>query len=453
VCKPCACVSFSVCAVVGGLLSSQAFLLSPPDKEEQFFPSDHMFTRIGDAFRDDFFGGTDDAYEVGNMYFGMLELHAPDFIKWKPDLNRGNVVFDSAFELRSNSSQEGYLRACSRLEDAPCDVAACSYPGATGLLAVPGSVSCPLRDFLEWQQGQGTSASFELMFMTWFQSNATVAQRRSFYLSETGEIRAAHLSFVTTMIEDEGPGVQRGYYDAQLRFIRSLNLPPPLATAFPTAGDTKATFLRMVTSETLVDGVLTGFIICFPVAFGVLFLATGSALASIYATVTIALIVGSLLGSCRYFLGWDLGISESIAAIVTIGLSVDYTVHLGHAYVSPVGEVGREGRAALALMHMGTTVFAGAVTTLGAGVFMFSCQLTFFTRMAGLISGTIFFSLLFSLFFFVPLLVLAGPGGEITSLAERAARLLAHCRSSGRKGHFAFSRCERKIKSADCVDA
>ena len=51
---------------------------------------------------------------------------------------------------------------------------------------------------------------------------------------------------------------------------------------------------------------------------------------------------------------------------------------------------------------------------------MFPCQLTFFTKMAFLMAGTIVFSLIFAFFFFMPLVSLFGPTGRIPSTLESA---------------------------------
>ena len=45
-----------------------------------------------------------------------------------------------------------------------------------------------------------------------------------------------------------------------------------------------------------------------------------------------ALSWAQVLGLCK-MLGWALGIAESIAAVIVIGFSVDFTVHLAHMYV------------------------------------------------------------------------------------------------------------------------
>ena len=113
--------------------------------------------------------------------------------------------------------------------------------------------------------------------------------------------------------------------------------------------------------------VFVGFAICFPCAYIVLLVATQNvALASI-AIVAVMGIVASVLGFCHWAMGWGLGIAESIASVIVIGFSVDYVVHLSHAYVEaghrdpPINLRGE--RVTYALKSMGATVFSGAVTT------------------------------------------------------------------------------------------
>merc|ERR1719182_802251 len=126
-------------------------------------------------------------------------------------------------------------------------------------------------------------------------------------------------------------------------------------------------FVWMSTQESLVDGVFVGFAICFPVAFLVLLCATGSFSVAVFAIATIAAVVGSLLGFVAAFLGWELGTGEAIASTI----------------------------------------------------FMYVCQLSFFSKMATLIAGTIAFSLLYSLFFFMPLCAVLGPEGELHTAREQ----------------------------------
>ena len=138
-------------------------------------------------------------------------------------------------------------------------------------------------------------------------------------------------------------------------------------------------FTWIMTEQALVANVLQGFAICFPVCFAILVVATGSPLISLYAIVTIALIVGLTLGFCQAIMGWGLGVAETVCSTIVIGFSVDYVVHLGHSYRESA-HFSREGKVSDALTRMGITVVAGAMTTFGSGLFMFGCQMTFFTK-------------------------------------------------------------------------
>ena len=147
----------------------------------------------------------------------------------------------------------------------------------------------------------------------------------------------------------------------------------------------------------------------------VLLFSTENLLVALYAIVGIALIVASVLGTVELVYGWDLGVVESLMGNLVIGFSVDYTIHLGHMFVA----AGREhdpqssvDRFSFAIRKMGGTVVGGAVTTLGAGLFMLPCQLVYFHKLGLLMVPTIFFSLLYAFGFVMPLLAAAGPSGD-----------------------------------------
>ena len=83
--------------------------------------------------------------------------------------------------------------------------------------------------------------------------------------------------------------------------------------------------------------------LAFPIAFVALLFATNNWLISIYAIISVGGIVASVLGTW-YHVGWDLGTGEAIAGVMVIGLSVDYTIHLGHMYVHSAHEMQFEHR-------------------------------------------------------------------------------------------------------------
>ena len=65
---------------------------------------------------------------------------------------------------------------------------------------------------------------------------------------------------------------------------------------------------------------------------------------------------------------------------------------------------------------MGISILGGAITTLGAGVFLVMGEMEFFSKMGKLLIFTILFSLLWSLGFFSSLLMVCGPMGNTGSI-------------------------------------
>jgi predicted RND superfamily exporter protein len=153
------------------------------------------------------------------------------------------------------------------------------------------------------------------------------------------------------------------------------------------------------------------FATAFPIAFLALIAATANWILALYSIIAVGAIVSSVLATCQ-LQGWALGTGEAIAGVMVIGLSVDYTIHLAHMYDHAGHEQGftkRMARFEYAIDTMAGTVLAGAITTCGAGLFMFLCVQTFFTKMATLIVLTIFMSALYALLWFMPLMAHFGP--------------------------------------------
>lgn len=87
-------------------------------------------------------------------------------------------------------------------------------------------------------------------------------------------------------------------------------------------------------------------------------------------------IIMSLVGAMMSLAGWEIGVIESIDIAVAAGMSVDYVLHLVHAYGTHLGSPAERARGALA--DMGVSLTAGAVTTIGALSALFFCHLAWF---------------------------------------------------------------------------
>ena len=149
-------------------------------------------------------------------------------------------------------------------------------------------------------------------------------------------------------------------------FVGERNAVAPAGLTNAIYSAPRGDFAWASTQQGLVDNVFNGFRIVFPAAFLTLMAATRNWIVSIYAIVTIAGIVAQVLGMCKAVFGWELGISESIAAVIVIGFAVDFTVHLAHMYVDSSAPT-RSEKMAHSARTMGVTVVMGGITTMGAG--------------------------------------------------------------------------------------
>ncbi len=424
-----ACVSYSAFSAV------QAFKLEPPTEQEKWFPDNHMFTGVLDDNGNLFIGGVDDQYVKMNFAFGISGVNrdknpsGEKFNIYIPGENRGTVVFNNNFDLTNPSTQQDIMDACEAIRTHTCNAEACNF----GMLARSGGVTCFMDEFDTWLTDKSvdrtslTSSEFKAELLD-FRTNTKPASDPIVGSWEEmigfidGEIKFVNIPFTSTMLTLRPVDKKQEVRKNVDKLIDSIN-----DSAAPTTGkvidEAGIEWTWMVTEQGLVDGLFIGFAICFPVAFAVLIVATTNIVVSFYAIVSIMMIVSSVMGVVQ-MVGYALGVAESIAGIIVIGFSVDYVVHLAHMYMEGYehGKNNRVDRFIYSCTNMGSTVVAGAVTTGGSGSFMFLCQLMFFYKMALLIFMTIFFSLLYALFFFMPMLMLAGPdtdfGNVPTSLAS-----------------------------------
>jgi len=156
-------------------------------------------------------------------------------------------------------------------------------------------------------------------------------------------------------------------------------------------------------------------------AFVVLTLFTGNLLIALLACISIGSIV---LGICAFIVwsGWSLGVIESVNLAVLVGMSVDYVVHLAHAFTHAHADT-RQEKAQIALTEIGVSVLSGAVSTFGAGVFMVCCQNQFFYQFGLFILIAIFLSFFFSIGFFMTLCAILGPVGSMGDVSCICKRL------------------------------
>jgi len=375
--------------------------------------------------------------------WGVSGMDFETFDEYQPDDFPGVAVYDPSFDLSTKEAQEAVLNTCQKLRSLSCNLPGCRG-GSNLLILKQGSkmgISCFLEDMRRWLQA--TQSTSDLPTGPQFLKQLDTFRRTASpgvygepgelldvnYKEEVGFI-SGRLRYVAVTIrstlparEPFGSGIDvRNLVD---EFVQAQRATMPVSMqSFTVASDRLANYDL---GAELVSGLFTGFAIAGPIAFLVLLLSTRNIIMAFYAVISVASIVVSVLGFCKSAMDYDLGIGEAIAGVIVIGYSVDYVVHLAHIYCEAAehGLETRDDRSAFAIKNMGSTVFAGAITTAGSGMFMFLCVLTFFFKMALLICMTIFFSFMFSLFFFMALVFMIGPQstfGNLSSLCCRGER-------------------------------
>lgn len=117
-------------------------------------------------------------------------------------------------------------------------------------------------------------------------------------------------------------------------------------------------------------------------------------------------------------LGWELGFLESVCFAILVGISCDFVIHFGHAYIHHKGKVDKQVRTKYAVIHMGPSILAAALTTMSAAVVMLFCKITFFTKFAMILLMTILHATIGSFVVYIVLNDLFGPS-EPTRMIDR----------------------------------
>jgi predicted RND superfamily exporter protein len=170
-------------------------------------------------------------------------------------------------------------------------------------------------------------------------------------------------------------------------------------------------------------------------AFLVLVFTTFNIVISLYSVLTIGGILASIIAFI-YMIGWELGVTESVAMVIFVGFSVDYVVHMAHQYVECVHDSKRE-RVNSSFQNIGVTLLSSCLTTYSSGLFlMFTTMYTLY-KFGILIQLTILIAMIYSLVFFPALNYIIGPQNKFGDLLFWVWRPLVskvrHCMKNNRE--------------------
>merc|ERR1712072_502126 len=140
----------------------------------------------------------------------------------------------------------------------------------------------------------------------------------------------------------------------------------------------------------------------------------------------------------------ELGTIESICLTILAGFSVDYVVHLAHAFVH-AEKKERSDKVQSALDEIGVSVLGGMFTSASAAIALMLCQLQFFHKFGVFLILTVSISWTWANVAFMAAMALFGPDSSTPSWLQVPASLVATFRQSKAERE---SKAEEQKKSA-----
>ncbi|XP_028405607.1 protein dispatched homolog 1-like [Dendronephthya gigantea] len=177
--------------------------------------------------------------------------------------------------------------------------------------------------------------------------------------------------------------------------------------------------------RSLSKGTLLSMSISLAIAFVVMMLTTGNIYISLTAIITIAGALVVTVGTI-VLMGWKLNILESITLSISVGLSVDFTLHYGVAYVLAADRTNRKLRVSFSMTCMSSAISMAAFTTFIAGAIASQSRVLSYIQMGQFLMIIMSVSWVYATFFFQALCSIIGPennSGQITLAMLKAGFL------------------------------
>ena len=416
-------LTLCLCGAFAAGIYSASKLTTPRDSEVQMLPEDNMFTKFSFLQRSGF-KSSNEASVWPKVVWG---IHPGDNGNHFNPKSKPTFHWDTTFDMSSPESQTWLKNFC---EDTKTNMASNSRANCwltymdTWLSSNPTPVSecggatsipVPEANFYDCAYAYANSGSYYQFLNRPFTS--------AFYVDSNGKRRMKIMAIEfaasvlwTASIEELEKEWERweNYVTAKI-----ATAPEGLRNAYQTC----EAWAWMDTVKQMRDGVYIAGATTLAIAAFTTMLSTQNVIVCIYSLLCILTILGCTVGTI-VSLGWTLGFLEGICITILIGLSVDYVVHIGHAYAHAARHEGATRRecARHAVSMMGFPVLSAAFTTFCAALALLRAVVVFFTKFGTIVLLSTVYSSIVSVVLFIALLAAAGPVngfGDVTRLCGR----------------------------------
>ncbi len=320
------------------------------------------------------------------------------------------AILSACDALKTDSDLEEFILRENGLRSVDC------FVEQLGSYNVNGGADCEAFATGSWrnEEWEVPAEDVTATFDTFIKSNSCtggVLDTVGSYFTDTlgwdgSEVRFAGVSVRSSLLDPRGvlaEDVVRVHYDKFVEVAKRFdtNVAQACGGTSTIMTDLDQKFVFMNNQRIYRTSAVTGSMVGVAFAFVVVFISTLKVHLALFATLSILAVLLGVIGSVT-MLGWTLGTIEAILISILAGFSVDYVIHLAHAYHHAEGDV--DSRVIAAYGDMGISVFSGMLTSVVASIPLFFCTLTFFAKFGTFLCLTIVLSWIFANFGFMSLL-------------------------------------------------
>lgn len=418
--------------VIGIVLTSWIILsacytaqLKPTTTSEQFLDDDHPLQKGATILSTAFPKTQEDRTSQIHFIWGLEEISRdgvnqlldPEFTgnaafaeSFKFDETCQSAILNASFTLESDPDLEEFILKRDGVRSVEC------FVKELGAYKLKGEdATCiDARRYTDWtdQPWQVSPDDLQSTMEDFVQNEACgedPGSIRTYYEDSLGwngtAVKYVGVSVDSSLLDPNqllGESVVKRHYDQFIKTAKKLDeFVAEACGSNVIMTDLDQKFVAMHNQRIYRVSAVTGSMVGIATAFVVLFVSTRKLHIALFATISILCVLVGVIGSTT-MLGWTLGTIEAILISILAGFSVDYVIHLAHAYVHAEGDT--EERISSAFGEMGTSVFSGMLTSVVASIPLFFCTLTFFAKFGTFLCVTIALSWIFANFGFMSLL-------------------------------------------------